>query len=137
MGSGYVLVEEAPSVEDYNRVRFEAGLRVKEPDAVRAGLANSVYAVRVEHDGEVVGIGRVIGDGALFFEIVDMAVLPEYQGNGLGDGIMAALMTYLHEHARPGSFVGLFAGEGVSSFYEKYGFESRSVESPGMYTVIV
>jgi GNAT superfamily N-acetyltransferase len=95
-----------------------------------------VYAVRVERDDETVGIGRIIGDGALFFEIVDMAVLPGHQGNGLGDAIMAALMGYLRGNARPGSFVGLFAGEGVSDFYEKYGFEARDEKFPGMHTVI-
>lgn len=130
------IVEGVPSVEDYNRVRSGAGLRLKDTEAVRIGLANTVFGVRVEDEGQVIGIGRIIGDGALFFEIVDVAVLPEYQGNGLGARIMDSLMGYLHEHAYPGAFVGLFAGEGISRFYENYGFEARDEKSPGMYTVI-
>jgi ribosomal protein S18 acetylase RimI-like enzyme len=117
-------------------VRVAAGLSEKDPEAARIGLANSVYAVRVEIGGEVVGIGRIVGDGALFFEVVDIAVVPEHQGKGLGARVMDALMSYLRSNARPGAFVGLVADPGVCGFYERYGFEVRPEESPGMSLVI-
>jgi hypothetical protein len=53
-------------------VRVGAGLSRKDPEAAAVGLANSVFGVRVERGGEVVGIGRIVGDGALFFEVVDI-----------------------------------------------------------------
>lgn len=40
-------------------------------------------------------MGRIIGDGGCFCQVVDMAVLPSYQGQGLGAPIMAALMDHL------------------------------------------
>jgi len=132
----YRLIPEAPSVEDYTRVRVAAGLSEKDREAARVGLANSVHAVRVELGYEVVGIGRLVGDGALFFEVVDIAVLPEHQGEGLGTRIMGALMAYLRSNARPGAFVSLIADPSVSAFYERYGFVVRSAESPGMSQVI-
>ncbi|CAN5179498.1 hypothetical protein BH18ACT10_BH18ACT10_10630 [soil metagenome] len=94
----YRLVEDVPSVEDYLKVRDAAVLSGKDVDAARTGLANTVFGVRVEKEGQVVGIGRIVGDGALFFEIVDIAVLPEHQG--LGAMVMDALMAFLHENAR-------------------------------------
>jgi hypothetical protein len=59
--SDYHLAKRVPSVEDYNRVA--AGLSEKDAEAARVGLANTVFGVCVENRGEVVGIGRVIGDG--------------------------------------------------------------------------
>lgn len=130
------MVERVPSVEDYNRVRVAAGLSRKDPEAAAVGLANTVFGACAEKDGEIVGIGRIVGDGALFFEVVDIAVVPEHQGKGLGAGIMGALMSYLRENARPGAFVSLAADAGVSPFYERYGFEVRPPGSPGMSLVI-
>ena len=132
----YQFIERAPAVEDYNRVRSRAGLGVKSEEAVRRGLANTLYGVCVDFEGEVVGFGRVIGDGGLFYEIVDVAVLPEHQGAGLGAGIMDRVMAYLRENASVGAFVSLHAGNGVSGLYERYGFAVRPLETPGMSQVL-
>lgn len=84
----------------------------------------------------MVGFGRVIGDGGLFYEVVDVAVLPEHQGLGLGAGIVERLMSYLRDNAASGAFVSLHAGRGVSGLYERYGFEARPPETPGMSRVL-
>ena len=126
----YRLVERALSVEDYKRIRVAAGLSDKDAGAAKVGLANTVFGVCVESEGRVVGIGRIVGDGALFFEVVDIAVLPEHQGRGLRAKIMDALMGYLRENATPGAFVSLTSARSVSGFYERYGFEVRPPESP-------
>jgi len=129
--SDYRLAERVPSVEDYNRVRVAAGLSEKYAEAAIVGLANTVFGVCVENRGEAVGIGRVIGDGGLFFE-VDIAVVPEHQKKGLGKTIMDALTSWLTVNAPPTAFVSLIADEGLSGFYERYGFRVRSPEAPGM-----
>lgn len=111
-------------------------MSAKDPEAAKAGLANTVFGVCVEHDGRVVGIGRIVGDGGLFFEIVDIAVLPEHQKKCLGAMVMDALMSWLRANAAPSAFVSLVADPGVSDFYGRYGFEVRPPESPGMSQVI-
>jgi GNAT superfamily N-acetyltransferase len=130
--SDYHLAKRVPSVEDYNRVRVVAGLSEKDAEAARVGFANTVFSVCVENRGEVVGIGRVIGDGGLFFEVVDIAVVPEHQKWGLGKTIMDALMSWLTVNAPPTAFVSLLADEGLPGFYERYGFRVRPPEVPGM-----
>ena len=100
------------------------------------GLANTAFGVRVEKEEMVVGMGRIFGDGALFFEIVDIAVLPEHQGKGLGAIVMDALMAFLYENATPGAFVSPISFPGASGFYEIYGFETCPPESPGMSLII-
>ncbi len=130
--NGYHLVERTPSVEDYNRVRVAAGLGRRNPEAAEAGLPNTLFGVCVEREGRVVGIGRVIGDGGLFFQVVDVAVLPGHQKKGLGAKIMEALTSWLGESAPSGAYVQLVADEGTCAFYERYGFRVRTPEDSGM-----
>ena len=128
----YSVIERTPTVSEYNEVRQAAGLRWKDEAVVRHGLRNTLYAVCVVHDNRVVGIGRVIGDGGLFYDIVDIAVVAEHQKKGVGKMIMAGLMSYIDIHAKPGSLVCLMANKGVAPFYEKYGFKAREPDMPGM-----
>ncbi len=60
-------------------------------------------------------MGRVVGDGAVYFYIQDIVVHPEHQGKGIGENIMSALMTYLQENAPDKAFIGLFASKGKRS----------------------
>ncbi len=59
-------------------------------------------------------------------------VHPDWQGQGIGTVIMAALMGWLERHAAPGSVLGLMAAEGKASFYHRYGFVERPPGRPGM-----
>ena len=129
--SDYGLVERVPSVEDYNRVRIEAGLSRRDPAAANVGLPNTMFGVCVESDGRVVGIGRIIGDRGLFFQIVDIAVLPEHQGEGFGAMVMSTLMSWLRDNAPTDAYVQLIAEEGAVRFYEGYGFRVRTPEGSG------
>ena len=132
MNNGYALIEQTPAVEEYNRVRQAAGLSVKDEIAAERGLASTLFAVCILHNGVTVGIGRVIGDGGLFYDIVDVAVVTEHQRKGVGKMIMDALMSYIDAHARPTAIVCLMANRGVAPFYEKYGFQARDPDMPGM-----
>lgn len=129
---GHDVVERVLRVLDYNRVRSGAGLSVKPAEAAEGALENTIHGVCVELEGEMVGLGRVIGNGGLYYEIVHVAVLPEHQENGLGAAIMDSLVSYLRENAAPGAFAGLHARRGVSGLYEKFGFEVQPPEAPGM-----
>jgi ribosomal protein S18 acetylase RimI-like enzyme len=128
----YTVCERTPTVQEYNEVRLAAGLSVKHELAATQGLAHTLYAVCIVHDEAVVGIGRVIGDGGLFFDLVDIAVDRRHQGRGVGKLLMTALMTYIDANAPPSSLICLMANRGVAPFYEKYGFKARDPDMPGM-----
>jgi len=130
-----VLVERAPSANEYRRLRDAAGWGAMTDEALSTGLSNGLYACVVVHDGEVVACARVVGDGGMYFYVQDVIVLPEHQGRGIGDLVMDAVMTYLGDAAREGSFVGLMAAEGVERFYERFGFRRRPDDRPGMFRV--
>lgn len=96
----YELSPGVPSVEVFRRLRTEAGLSDKAPEAVALALPNTWYGVLVHHQGQPIGMGRIIGDGGTAFQIVDICVHPGHQGRGLGRRIMAALTDEL-EHRAP------------------------------------
>ena len=130
----YDVKAQIPAVDDYIRIRLAAGLSRKTEEAATIGLKNSLFAVTVFCQGKPVGIGRVVGDGGCFFEIVDIAVLPEHQGKGLGKLIMDALMDDLREHAPKSAYVSLMADHGTPDFYAKFGFtKAKAPQAAGMY----
>lgn len=76
---------ETPSVADYCRLCSEAGLTPRSIAAAEAGLPKTVAGIVLKRVGHFVGMGRPIGDG-LFYQIVDITVMPDHQGRGLGNG---------------------------------------------------
>lgn len=121
-----------PSVEEYLQLRREAGLSSKSLEAATVGLGNSLFSVTIFDGSTLIGMGRIIGDGGAFFQIVDIAVNPGYQGRGLGKQVMKELMAYLDEHTYEGSYVSLIADEPANKLYEKFGFTYTYPGSFGM-----
>jgi GNAT superfamily N-acetyltransferase len=129
----YQVVERIPTVEDYLDLREAVGWGRLDEQMTARGLANALFTVCLLHNDKVIGCGRVIGDGGLYFYLQDIIVLPAFQGKGLGKRLMKAILVYLEEHARPEAFVGLMAAKDVSSFYTQFGFAVRPPERPGMF----
>lgn len=132
----YVLTQEKPTAEEYVRLRLDAGLSRRSPDAARVALPNSLYMVCIRQDQNLIGMGRIVGDGGCNFEIVDIAVHPGFQRRGLGYKIMSSLMEYLHNNAPKSAYVSLIADEGAPTLYEKFGFKPTAPASIGMALVI-
>ncbi|MCD4506664.1 GNAT family N-acetyltransferase [Chromobacterium piscinae] len=131
-GGDYVLIETAPDVDTYRRLRAESGLSPKTEEAARRGLAGTLFAVQLRHGGETVGMGRVIGDGGGFYQVVDIAVLPAHQGRGLGKRIMAAIRGYIDRELPLSAYVSLIADGDAKHLYAQFGFEPTAPRSEGM-----
>ncbi|MDI9239209.1 GNAT family N-acetyltransferase [Lysobacter sp. LF1] len=132
MSSTVELLERFPDAEDYCRLRADAGMATRTIEAARRGLANTLYGVSVVREGEVIGMGRIIGDGGCFFVVVDIAVAPEHQGQGLGKRIMGALDAWLRANAPPSAVVSLVADGEAKHLYAKYGFVETTPHSVNM-----
>jgi GNAT superfamily N-acetyltransferase len=130
---GYEMWIETPTVEEYRRLRVVSGLSAKSLEAAEAGLPNTCFAVVIRKDREAVGMGRVIGDGGLFYQVVDIAVDPAHQGKGLGKAIVGRLVEYLRDAALPGTYVSLIADGEAHRLYAQYGFEPTAPASIGMW----
>ncbi|WP_182086015.1 GNAT family N-acetyltransferase [Aureimonas sp. ME7] len=130
--SRYAITAETPAIADFRRLRAVSGLSPKTQDAAERGLLGTLHAVLVRFEGRAVAMGRVIGDGGCFFQIVDMAVEPEHQGQGLGKRIFADLMDWLHAHAPESAYVSLIADGNARHLYAQFGFEPVMPASIGM-----
>ena len=128
----YELIAGTPVVADYRRLRRIAGLSEKTQAAAEAGLPNTWFAVTIRHGNQVVGMGRLIGDGGTAFQIVDIAVEPAHQGKGLGKQIMAALVEHIHANAPTTAYISLIADGDARHLYAKFGFAPVTPASIGM-----
>lgn len=130
----YEVRNETPSVANYIEIRLKAGLSRKSEEAATVGLKNSIFCIMVYYENTPIGIGRIIGDGGCFFEITDIAVLPEHQKKGVGTIIMSALVSWLNENAPSTAYISLMADHGTPEFYARFGFTKAELpRSCGMY----
>ncbi len=132
----YSVIPETPSVADYMRLRLAGGLTPFAEEAAQKGLGGAYYGVTLIHGDKAVGMGRIIGDGGCFFQIVDIVVEPAHQGKGLGKKIMGALMDHLKEHAPKSAYVSLMADVPADKLYTQFGFKPTAPRSIGMAQVL-
>jgi len=126
------LALEIPGADEYRALRVAARLSAKSAEAAEAGLKNSWASVCVRENGRLIGMGRIVGDGGLFLLVVDIAVTPEWQGQGWGARIMQALMDELHARAPKSAHVALIADGTASRLYERFGFTMSAPGAHGM-----
>jgi len=94
-------------------------------------IKNTPFSIAALDDDILVGIGRIIGDGALIWYVQDVIVLSEYQGKGIGTEIMNYLIEYAKLNSVPNErfTIGLMSAKGKEIFYEKLGFRLRPNEN--------
>lgn len=129
----YTLSYENPTVDDYYSLVKECDLIVKDKEAIEIGLKNGLFTITIYQDNSLIGMGRVVGDGATVFHIIDVAVSPRFQGKGLGKTIMDNIMEYINDHSFKGTYVNLIAETPANYLYEKYGFQYEKDHHPAMY----
>lgn len=110
--------------EEYCKLRESVGWINFSRIQTEKSLQNSLYTVAAEEDNQVVGMGRLIGDG-MYYMIVDIVVQPAYQQMGIGSKILNMIIEYV-DSATPGggrSSIQLIAEKGKETFYESRGFK--------------
>ncbi len=128
----YTVSDQPPSVEDYLRLRRNCGLSPFSAEAARRGLSGTLFGVSVSAGDDVIGMGRIIGDGGCFLQIVDIAVEPAHQGRGLGKRIMRALMETVRRKLPATAYVSLLADVPADKLYTQFGFEYTAPRTVGM-----
>ncbi|MBN1976682.1 MAG: GNAT family N-acetyltransferase [Anaerolineae bacterium] len=136
MSGQYEIVERVPTIEEYRFLCAAVGWEaVMNLNAASKALPNSLYGVVAICDGQTIGMGRVVGDGAIFYYVQDVAVLPAHQGKGVGSQIVGRLTDMVKREAPEKAFLGVFAAEGTLSFYERFGFGQHPILT-GMFQVV-
>lgn len=98
-------------------LRDSAGLGKLTIEQLRKAFENSNITVFAFDANRLVGVGRALSDGACQAALYDLAVLPEYQGKGIGKAIVTSILERV-----PNCNVILYANPGKEAFYEKFAF---------------
>jgi GNAT superfamily N-acetyltransferase len=116
------IEERCPTPGEYVALRASVGWAVPDQALVSAALAGSIAAVVACSEGEVVGMGRVVGDGALYSLLVDLVVHPDHRGRGLGRQMLAALeRAVTRTGGRP--VLNVVADPDVAGYYLRLGYD--------------
>ncbi|VAW57772.1 Acetyltransferase, GNAT family [hydrothermal vent metagenome] len=96
-----------------------APLGIKDPNALEVAFKNSMFVCFVLLEGNLIGAGRALADGVDCSYICDIAIQPEYQGNGLGHEVISKLVALSATHKK----IILYSAPGKETFYKKNGFK--------------
>ena len=64
----------------------------EELEKLEEAFKNSLKIISAWHEEKLIGLIRVVGDGLTIIYIQDIVVLPEYQGNGIGRGLIYSVL---------------------------------------------
>ena len=119
-----VIVENVLQAQDFVRLRVPAGFPEVPVEHAKRALAGGLLNISAVYNGELVGMGRLVGDGAMYWYLQEIIVLPEYQKQGIGTKIVEYLTDYAVSHSASGTFttIGGVSAKGKEGFYEKLGF---------------
>ena len=130
------LVEDQLDIDTYMELRAAVNFRKLSRDQARRGLDNSLYTLVAYKNGKAVGMGRIVGDGAIICDVQDLIIRPEVQGEGIGGLILESLKSFVINIGFEGTTMmfDLMCAKGREPFYKKYGFIARPTEDlgPGM-----
>ena len=124
--------QAAPAVGDFMQLRALMNWGAITEQQAAVSIERSLDFAVIYDDEQLVAMGRVIGDGALFFYLQDVVVHPDYQHKGLGAAVMQSLEQYLKREAKAGATVALLAAEGREGFYEQFGYQQRTGQPLGL-----
>ena len=127
----FFLKLESPTIEDFLTLRSKVGWGDLDANLAEKSLNNSLFHVIIRHENQLVGMGRVVGDGAMYFYIQDVIVDPSYQKLGIGAALMDKIEGYLSDATNQGSTIGLLAAQDKEAFYSRYGYTQRPNSSLG------
>ncbi len=134
------LIENSLDLETYLELRASVGWKLLKEGQAKKALENSLFTLAAYIDGKPVGMGRIVGDGAVICYIQDLVVKPEYQKNGVGRVIMERLIEFVTAIKEKDTeiMMCLMCAKGREHFYEKFGFIGRPTEDlgPGMIQYI-
>ena len=133
----YRVVFRNPTIQEYNDLRALVEWPVFENQLVETALSNTLFSVCVEDGGNMVGMGRVVGDNAIYLHIQDLIVHPDFQRKGIGKLIMDALLNYIDQVAGKNTNIGLMCSKGREAFYTEFGFSVRPSDKFGAGMIMI
>lgn len=131
-----IFKENSLDVDTYLALRKSVRWKKLSYEQAKKALENSLYTVCAYEFDRPVGMGRIVGDGAVICYIQDLVVSPDAQASGIGGQIVEMLIEHVEGLRMEGTemMLDLMCAKGREMFYEKHGFIARPTENlgPGM-----
>lgn len=103
------------------------------PQQIEKAIEKGLYNIIAKDEGRIIGMGRLVGDGVMYWYMQDVIIMPQYQGKGIGKQLAERMLEYIRQNSIAGTTVtvGLMAALGKEPFYEKMDFILRPNEKMG------
>ena len=120
-----IEIHDNINVDEYNKLRVEAGWEIKNPLIVEKAIRNSTIIKKATYDSKTVGMARAIGDGMSYL-LVDVVVSSKYQKQGIGKKLVNSIIDAIKNETMAGEYstINLISIRGMEKFYESCGFEA-------------
>ncbi len=131
------LIENEITVDEYLDIRARVNWKRLSLNQAKKALSNCLFNVKaVDEEGNMIGMGRIVGDGAVICYIQDLIVIPTAQNKGVGSIIIKRLKEYVYglREENTTMMLCLMCAKGREKFYIDNGFTARPTEAlgPGM-----
>ncbi|MBQ9277198.1 MAG: GNAT family N-acetyltransferase [Lachnospiraceae bacterium] len=131
------LIENEITVDEYLEIRAKVGWKRLSLNQAKKALDNCLFnAKAVDEEGRMIGMGRIVGDGAVICYIQDLIVVPEAQKKGVGSLLIKRLKEYVDglRETDTTMMLCLMCAKGREKFYIDNGFTARPTDDlgPGM-----
>ena len=123
------------SVEEYISILNTVGWKIPSRRLLEKSLKNWIN-VKCVIDNRTIGMARFVSDGGYAGLLMDVVIIPEFQGNGYGKLLINSLLNYLRSQLEDGEemMIQLLSAPGKQSFYNLFGFKvKKEVAEDGMY----
>lgn len=111
-----------PEPQDYVALRSACGLGPRSLDGARVGLQAGLVTMTLYDGNRLLGMGRVVGDGGCFVQLVDIAIHPSIQGLGHGAEVTRRLVAWCEANLPPTCHVSLVSSARAIALYAAQGF---------------
>ncbi len=123
------FINKAPLPEDYNALRISSGMgNIKDLYKIEIAMNNSLFIVSVYDEKDLIGFGRIIGDGGISFAVSDIMVDKKYQRKGIANEIMNKIDEWFDANTDDHSFIMLLANKPADLLYKKHRFQSLNID---------
>lgn len=134
------LISNHMGIDTYLELRKAVGFKPLSRTQAKKALEHSLYIVCAYMNAQIVGMGRLVGDGAVICYIQDLMIHPDFQHYGIGSVLIEDLIRYVEGLCEEGTeiMLDLMCAVGREPFYQKHGFISRPNDNlgPGMIRYI-